>query len=204
MTRLTLLCLVAVLLAGCASLARVVYPVNEDAYEARPGDYQLDPSHATVIFSVDHLGFSTYYGRFNQLEGRLAFVPDQVADSSVAIIIKTASVDTNSAELDDKLRAAALFDSGTFPEARFVSTGVTVTGDNQGQLDGLLTIKDVTRPVSLSVTFGGSGTNPLTGKQTVGFNAEGRIKRSDFGLKAWLPLVGDEIHLLINAEFIRP
>lgn len=204
MTRLTLLCLVAVLLAGCASLARVVYPVNEDAFEAQPGDFQLDPSHAVVIFSVDHLGFSTYYGRFNQLDGRLAFSPDNVMDSSVAITIKTSSVDTNSAELDDKLRAAAMFDSDTFPDARFVSTGVTATGDNRGQLDGLLTIRDITRPVSLSVTFGGSGTNPLTGKQTVGFNAEGRIKRSEFGLTAWLPLVGDEITLLINAEFVRP
>ncbi len=204
MTRLAFLLLPLLALTACASLARVVYPVNDDAFNAKPGDYQLDPSHAAVVFAVDHLGFSTYYGRFNTLEGRLSFSPKAPENSSVAITIKTASVDTNSEELDDKLRAATMFDSEVFPDARFVSTGVTVTGDNLGQLDGLLTIKDITQPVSLSVAFGGSGTNPLTGKQTVGFNAEGQIKRSDFGLTAWLPLVGDDIHLLINAEFIRP
>lgn len=204
MTRLVSLLLPLLALTACASLARVVYPVNDDAFNAKPGDYQLDPSHATVVFAVDHLGFSTYYGRFNTLEGRLSFTPETPERSSVAITIKTASVDTNSRELDDKLRAAAMFDSAAFPDARFVSSSVMATGEKSGTLEGLLTIKDITRPVSLTVTFGGSGTNPLSGQETTGFNAEGTIKRSEFGLKAWLPLVGDDIKLLINAEFVKP
>lgn len=204
MTRLASLLFPIMALTACASLAQVVYPVNDDAFNAKPGDYRLDPSHAAVVFAVDHLGFSTYYGRFNTLEGRLSFSPKAPESSSVAITIKTASVDTNSEELDDKLRAATMFDSATFPDARFVSTAVTASGEKSGTLEGLLTIKDVTRPVTLKVTFGGSGTNPLSGKETIGFNAEGAVKRSEFGLKAWLPLVGDDIKLLINAEFVKP
>ncbi len=191
------------MLAACTAAAKVLYPVNENAFDARPGDYMLDAEHATVIFGLDHMGFSTFYGRFDTLEGRLSYGGDTPEASEVAIRIMTASVNTPSPALDEELRGKALFDSETYPAASFTSTRVTQTGENTGTLEGLLTIRDVTRPIALNVTFGGSGTHPLTGNQTIGFNASGMIKRSDFGLKRWLPFVGDEVSLLIEAEFIR-
>jgi len=196
--------LVLIGLTGCARLASVVYPVNEDAFKVQSGDYVVDPSHATVIFGINHLGFSTFYGRFETISGRLAFNAKDPASSSVAIEIDTASISTNSGPLDEELRASAMFDSENVPTASYVSTGITITGDKTGTLDGLLTIKEVTRPVQLLVTFGGSGTHPISGKKTVGFNAEGRFKRSEFGLDSWLPIVGDEVNLIIEAEFNRP
>jgi len=205
MTKALRLALIApfLLLAACTAAAKVLYPVNENAFDAKPGDYVLDGEHATVIFGLDHMGFSTFYGRFDTLEGRLSYGGDTPEASEVAIHIMTASVNTPSPALDEDLRGKALFDSETYPAATFTSTKVTQTGEKAGTLDGLLTIRDVTRPVTLNVSFGGSGTHPLTGMKTIGFNATGMIKRSDFGLKRWLPFVGDEVSLLIEAEFIR-
>lgn len=191
------------ILAGCAAAAKVLYPVNESAFDAKPGDYVLDGAHAAVIFGLDHMGFSTFYGQFDTLEGRLSYGGDTPEASEVAIRIMTASVNTRTEALDEELRGKAMFDSSAFPAATFTSTKVTQTGENTGTLEGLLTIRDVTSPVTLDVTFGGSGTHPLTGNQTIGFNATGVIKRSDFGLTRWLPFVGDEVALLIEAEFIR-
>lgn len=191
------------LLAGCAAAAKIMYPVNEDAFKAKPGDYVLDGEHAVVIFALNHIGFSTFYGQFETLDGRLAYGGDDPTQSEVAIRIHTGSVNTRSAKLDADLRDRAMFDSETYPTASFTSTGVTRTGKKTGTLEGLLTIKDITRPVTLDVTFGGSGTHPLTGKKTIGFNATGMIKRSDFGLNRWLPLVGDAVSLQIEAEFFQ-
>ncbi|WP_286829332.1 MULTISPECIES: YceI family protein [Kordiimonas] len=191
------------LLAACAAAAKVLYPVNEDAFNAKPGDYLLDGEHATVIFGLDHMGFSTFYGRFDTLEGRFSYDGDTPTDSEVAIRILTASVNTGSSALDEDLRGKAMFDSAAYPAASFISTKVTQTGEKTGTVEGLLTIKDVTKPVTLAVTFGGSGTHPLTGMKTIGFNATGMIRRSDFGLSRWLPFVGDEVSLIIEAEFTR-
>lgn len=190
-------------LAACASAARVLYPVNEDAFQVKTGDYRLDPKHAVVIFRVNHLGFSEFYGQFRALSGRLSFSGATPEDSEVAIEIDTGSIDTRSTELDGALKAKSMFNSETFPAARFVSTQVRQTGDKTGKVDGLLTIRDITKPIILNVTFGGSGTHPLSGKKTVGFNATGSFLRSEFGLRDWLPLVGDEVALVIEAEFVR-
>jgi polyisoprenoid-binding protein YceI len=193
-----------VLIGGCASVARLAYPLNEEVFRAKAGDYALDPSHATVIFAVDHLGFSTFYGRFDRLDGTLSFNPADPGASRVAVRVDTGSVNTNSPALDTQLRASSMFDSEQYPVATFISETIEKTGENKGIVSGRLTIRGVTRPVSLAATFGGSGTNPSSGQQTVGFNAEAVIRRSDFGLKAWLPLVGDEVRLIINAEFVKP
>jgi polyisoprenoid-binding protein YceI len=192
---------VALLLAACASLAHVVYPVNTAAAEAKPGQYQLDPQHAVVIFSVDHLGFSTFYGRFDRIAGVLDLDPKDMTRSSVNITVDADSVDTRVAELDQELKAEAMLNAAKFPRIGFVSTGIVRTGENTGKVTGDLTIAGVTRPVTLDVTFHGSGTHPASGETVAGFNATAPLKRSDFGLKQWLPIVGDDVSLLIEAEF---
>ncbi len=121
--------------------------------------------------------------------------------SKVSITIDTGSVDTRNAKLNGELTADNMFNTAKFPQATFVSTGITRTGENTGRITGDLTIAGVTRPITLDATFNGSGTHPASGEKVAGFNATAMIKRSDFGLKQWLPIVGDDVALLIEAEF---
>ena len=191
----------AAALFGCATAARVLYPVNTDALKVRPGDYEIDGAHTTVIFAADHLGFSTFYGRFNTISGRLALDVAAPEKSDVAVRIAAASIDTPSDELDDKLRAADMFDAAAFPEIIFQSTRIVRTGEKTADVEGLLTVKGVTKPVTLSTTFHGSGVMPMLNDRRAGFDATATIKRSEFGLDAWKGFVGDDVRLIIAAEF---
>lgn len=199
--RSALAILSAAALSACATAAHVVYPVNQEATKARAGDYTLDPDHASVIFAVDHLGFSTFYGRFDTLSGRLHLDKDHPEASEAAITIAAASVDTRSKKLDDELKGAAMFDAGAHPDILFVTTKIVRTGDKTADVDGLLTIKDKTLPVALKAEFHGSGKFPGTNERRVGFDARTTIKRSAFGLDAWNGFVGDDVTLILAAEF---
>lgn len=192
------------LLSACAAAARILYPVETDPLKTKPGVYKLDPAHANIIFSVSHLGFSIHYGRFNKISGSLEIDPKAPETARTFISIDTGSVDTNSAELDEKLRARSMFNSEAHPIATFESTSLHITGEKSATINGFLNIKGNRKPVTLNATFIGSGTNPLTGLQTIGFSGEAKILRSDFGMNDWLPLVGDEVTLLLEAEFTRP
>lgn len=189
------------MVAACASVTSVVYPVNTDAARIKQGEYTLDPTHANVIFSLSHLSFSTYYGRFNKISGSLDFDDADPEASKLYISIEANSVDTNNATLEAMLKAESMFNAETHPNITFVSTAIEKTGENTGIVTGDLTIAGTTKPLSLAVTFVGSGTNPASGTRTVGFNATGTLVRSSFGLKEWLPLVGDDVALQIEAEF---
>ncbi|MCK0070115.1 YceI family protein [Kordiimonas laminariae] len=190
-------------LAGCASVARIVYPLNDDPLKAVPGSYELDPTHANIIFSVNHLGFSLHHGRFNQIEGSLVIDPAAPQDAQLYTRIDMASVDTNSEALDNMLRADGMFDSENYPYASFESARIQLTSEKTAEIVGNLTIRGIRKEITLSAEFIGSGTNPATGKKTIGFSGKGRFKRSDFNLKQWLPLVGDEVNLILEAEFTR-
>ncbi|MBL4790061.1 MAG: polyisoprenoid-binding protein [Kordiimonadaceae bacterium] len=191
-------------LAGCASLAKIIYPVTTDPLKSKPGVYALDSDHANIIFSLNHLGFSLHHGRFNKITGSLE--PDTSAPeaSQLFITITTASIDTNNQILDDELRSPKMFDASAFPAATYQSTSIRQTGDTTAVIEGVLNIKGVEKPVTIEATFIGSGVNPLTGLQTIGFSGKGSFKRSDFGLKEWLPFIGDDVALIIEAEFTRP
>lgn len=190
-------------LAGCASAASVLFPVTHDALKAKPGDYEIDPHHTQVVFGVEHLGFSTYYGRFARISGRLSIDPAAPAASEVAVSIAADSVDTPSDELDRQLRAPAFFDSDRYPEIIFVSKHINITGDNKADIEGVLTIRDVSRPFIIHAMFHGAGTDPANGRRTVGFDATATLRRSEFGLNEWRAFVGDDVKLIIEAEFIK-
>lgn len=190
--------------ASCSTAARVLYPVNADALKARAGDYVIDSAHTTVIFGIDHLGFSTFYGRFDDVSGRLTLDTDNPERSETAVRISSASIDTPSDALDEKLRGEEMFDAAAFPDILFESRAVRRTGDATATVEGLLTIKGVTRPVSLAATFHGSGSAPLTNDRRAGFDATALISRREFGLDAWGGFVGDEVRLIIAAEFRLP
>jgi len=174
-----------------------------DLKKAEGGHYTIDKSHAKIVFSINHLGFSTYYGNLNDFAGSLDLDPAVPAKSALSVTINVAGIVTTNRALDKKLKSDAFFDVAKFPEATFKSTAIEVTGEGTGKLTGDLSLHGVTKPVTLDVTFNGSGTPPMTKIYVAGFDAVGTLKRSDFGIKNFVPLVGDDVKLLISCEFDR-
>ncbi len=178
---------------------------SEGALEA--GSFRLDPTHASVMYQVNHLGFSNFVGMFDEIAGTLSFDPNNPEASNLAVTVKAASVDSNDEaannHLDDALVGAAMFDAENYPDITFVSTKIETTGDTTGKITGNLTIKDVTKPVTLDTALVGAGVNPFNQAYTMGFSAETVIKRSEFGLVEWIPGIGDDVTLRIQAEFNR-
>jgi polyisoprenoid-binding protein YceI len=192
-----------VLAAAAAAFAAAAPARAADLAKAESGHYALDKSHAKVVFSINHLGFSTYYGFFPDLSGTLDLDPATPAKSALSVTINVAGMVTTDPKLDAKLKSDAFFDTAKFPKATFKSTAIEVTGEGRGKLTGDLTLHGVTKPVTLDVTFNGAGTPPMTQLYVVGFDAAGTLKRSDFGIKNFVPLVGDEVTLRISCEFDR-
>jgi polyisoprenoid-binding protein YceI len=166
---------------------------------AAPETYDIDPTHTFPSFEVNHLGFSTQRGRFDTTGGRI--VLDRAARSAqVEITIDAKSISTGVAKLEEHLRNADFFDVANHPTLTFTSTGAKFNGDKLVALDGRLTLRGVTRPVTLTVTAFHCGLNPIVKKQACGADATATIKRSEFGINYALPAVGDEVKLLIQVE----
>jgi len=167
------------------------------------GVYELDKNHASIIFKVSHLGYSDYIGRFNNFDARLNLNAANLPASVVEATIQPGSVDTNNKELEDKLRGDTYFNVSQFPEVKFTSTQIKQIASNKGIITGDLTMLGITKSVALNVTFKQAGMNPYASVYTIGFEATGTFKRSDFGMKTLVPQIGDEVQLLIEAEFHR-
>jgi polyisoprenoid-binding protein YceI len=191
------------LLSAAAAAQPAAPAVSPDFSAVKPGDYTVEPVHTRILFSLSHLGFSTWYGDFTHASGTARIDPAHPAASSVEVSVPTDSVATTNAVLDGELKGPDWFDAARFPAITFKSRQLTVTGPDRGQMVGDLTLHGVTRPVTLQVQFHGAGVNPLTHAFTAGFDATGAIKRGDFGITQDLPLVGDEVTLIISAAFVR-
>lgn len=165
--------------------------------------YIYDPAHTQIFFSVNHLGFSFSTGRFNAFSGDFTFDPAQVEKSQVNATIDINSLDMASDEWDTHLKGKDFFNAEKFPQMAFKSTKVEKTGEKTGKLTGDLTLLGVTKPVTLDVTWNGSGPHPMTKNMIAGFSANGSLKRSDFGMTYGLGMVGDDIKIMINVEGIR-
>jgi polyisoprenoid-binding protein YceI len=174
---------------------------TRDPASVEAGSFSVEPVHTRVLFSVSHMGFSTWYGDFTGAGGSLTLDPKAPAKSAVEIRVPVASVSSTNAKLDGELKSDQWLDAAKFPEIAFKSEKVTPIGKDKADVEGLLTLHGVTRPVTLHATFNGAGVNVLSKKYTVGFDARGRIKRSDFGVKTYLPLIGDEVDLILSAAF---
>jgi len=191
--------LVAALGAGASVHAQGGASTDPAAVQA--GAYTLETSHARVLFATSHMGFSTWYGDFTGATGTLSLDPKNIAAAKLEVSIPTASVTTTNAKLDEELKSPAWFDAATYPTITFKSTKVTPTGPTTAQVTGDLTFHGVTRPVTLDATFKASGVNPMNKAYTVGFEVKGALKRSDFGVKTYVPLIGDDVDLTISAPF---
>ncbi|MGV7034799.1 YceI family protein [Methylobacterium symbioticum] len=189
-------------LALCGT-ARAQTPPTRDPAQIQAGTYAVDPGHTQVGWRVSHMGFSNYAGGFSEVSGTLALQPKDPAAAKLSIRIPVASVATTSAKLTDELKGAQWLDAGQYPEMTFVSTKVVPAGKDRATVTGDLTLHGVTKPVTLDVTLVGAGVNPLNKKFTVGFEATGVLKRSEFGVKTYLPLIGDALHLTVAGAFER-
>ena len=172
--------------------------------------YTIDPMHTFPNFTIDHLGFSTIHGRFGKTSGKLT-VDAANHTGSVDVVIDASSVDTGFVKRDDHLRSPDFLNAAEFPEITYKSTKVTINGDAEkgnatGTVEGNLTISGVTKPVTLNVTRMHCGINPMDPKKEqyrCGFDAVAKIKRSDFGVKFAVPMIGDEMNLELDAEAVR-
>ncbi|WP_158808265.1 YceI family protein [Beijerinckia sp. L45] len=188
----------AISLVGSASAEA---PAPHDASKVEAGTYAVDPYHTQVAFTLSHLGFSNYTGVFSGASGELTLDPKAANKSSLKVSVPVKSVMTTSAKLDEELKSAQWIDATQFPDMTFVSTKVVLEGKDKAKVSGDLTLHGVTKPIVLDVAFIGAGTNPMNKKYTVGFEAKGEIKRSDFGVKTYVPLIGDALHLTIAGAF---
>lgn len=164
------------------------------------GTYEIDDSHTSVNFGISHMGFSNYQGRFNKASGSLNFDAKAPEKSTLTITVAADSIDTNNAKLEGELKSAQWFDSAKFPTLTFTSSSIQKLSDTTGKVTGNLTLHGVTKPVTLDVTFNGGGMNPLANVAELGFSAKGTIKRSDFGISQYIPMVGDDVAISIETE----
>jgi len=192
----------AFILPACTQiLLAAAPPVIHDPASVPAGTYAIEPSHTQVVFSVNHFGFTTYFGNFSDVSGNLSVVPNNPSAMSVSVSVPVSSVSTTSTKLTDDLKAADWLDAAHYPAMIFRSTSVTPTGKTTADIAGTLTLHGVTKPLVLHATFNGAGVNILDQKQTVGFQLTGTVKRSEFGVAKYVPLVSDEVQLIISAAF---
>ncbi len=191
------------LLAGCDS--SILTPdVETEITEIRSGQYRLDRNHATLLWKVDHLGFSTFVGRFNDFDASLDFDPENLAHSSLEVVVNTAGLDVNIPEFEEELRGDNWFNVEAFPQAVYRTTSFSEAIDgNTFVFNGELTFMGTTAPVALEIDFHGGGRNFLTRSYTVGFSARANFQRSTFGLDRFVSFgIGDDIELEIHVEFM--
>lgn len=174
---------------------------SSDPAHVKAGTYKIEPYHTQVDFSVLHFGFTNFAGQFSGASGSLVLNPSKLAASKLDVSIPIASVKTTVAKLDDELKGDQWFDAAQFPDARFVSTKIMPLGHGRATITGTLTLHGVTRPLILTARFIGAGVNPLDKAYTVGFEATGTIQRSAFGVKTYVPMVGDDVRVTIAGAF---
>lgn len=177
---------------------------------AAPEKYAFDKNHTEIIFNYSHVGNSIAYGQFDEFDGNFVIDLEEPANSRVDVSIKTASVNTGVAEFDKHLRSPDFFETEKYPEMTFVSTSVTQAGKTAWRINGDLTIKGNTRPVTLIAKLNFKGPHPL-GKflkkyeavHVAGFSATTQLFRSEFGLGMFAPLTDDVVNIIIETELFR-
>jgi polyisoprenoid-binding protein YceI len=172
--------------------------------QAAPERYSFDKSHTHIIFMIEHLGFSKTIGRIKEFDGYFTFDEKEPEKSEVQVTLKPASVDTSVSALDKELVGEKFFNAEKFPTMEFKSTAVKATGANSGTITGNFMMLGVTKPVTLDVLYNKSGVHPYTHNYVSGFSIRTKIKRSDFGMSSFIPDVGDDVTVMIEAEGIDP
>lgn len=174
--------------------------VDDAPIAAASGTYTIDPAHTDVLARWSHFGFSNPSAHFGSVSGTIVYNADDVSASSVQVTMPLSGVNSFTAKFDEHLRSADFFDAARFPQATFRSTSVAAAGNNRLTVAGDLTVKDITRPVTLDVTLNGAGPHPMANVPAIGFDATTTLMRSDFGVGAYAPNVSDEVEVRITTE----
>lgn len=169
---------------------------------ANAAEYVIDKAHTSIGFKIGHLGFSFLTGRFDKFDGSFSFDPKSPKASKVAVKIDTSSVNSNHAERDNHLRSQDFLAAKSFPSASFVSKSVNVTGDKTGTIVGDLTLRGVTKEVTIAATYVGGGKDPWNGFRQ-GFSGTTKISLADFGITYNLGPSAKEVELVLNVEGIK-
>jgi polyisoprenoid-binding protein YceI len=186
------------------------------AKDVPAGAYEIDPAHASLIFRVDHLGFSNYTARFKRFTAQLQFDPQNLAAATLNVNVDPRSIETDfpdpaKVDFNAELQGEQWLNTAQHPELTFRSTSIAVTGPNTLQVTGDMTMRGITKPVVLDTTFnGGYAGHPMDPNARIGFSARGALKRSDFGISYGIPEPGttmgvsDRVEVIIEAEFSGP
>ena len=169
---------------------------------AAPETYVLDSAHSYPRFSYNHFGYSTQVSRFNKTTGKIIY-DKEAKTASVDIVIDATSVDSGFPVFNEHLRGEDFFGTAKYPTATFKSTKVVFEGDKPSAIEGNLTIKGITKPVTLTVTSFHAMPHPMKKKDAIGANAFTTVKRSDFNAGKYAPNVGDEIRIDLGVEAIK-
>jgi len=179
------------------------------AASAAPETYIVDPIHSFANFSVDHIGYSTLFGRFNRSSGKF-IIDAQAKTASVEMTVDAASVDTGDHDRgsrartrDEHLRSADFFNVAEFPAMTFKSTAVKFSGDSPTEIEGQFTMLGAAKPLTLRLERWKCGAHPFNKKQMCGGNATGMLRRTDYGMKYAMPAISDEVKLNISFEAYR-
>jgi polyisoprenoid-binding protein YceI len=173
------------------------------ALSAAAAEYVIDPSHTYASFEIDHLGFSTQRGQFNQTSGSIEFDPE-ARRGTIEIRIDAASLDTGLDLRDDVLRGESWFNVKNFPDILFRSQQLIFEQDKPVAVEGSLVMLGEIRPMRLEISRFKCGLNLALRKRGCGADAQGSLRRSDFGLNNGLPFIGDEVRLRIQVEAYLP
>ena len=167
---------------------------------AEPVTYELDPSHSQIVFNYEHLGFSTSYGMFSGFEGTIDYDAEDPANSKVDVSFPVRSMMTGWEARFEHFMSEDFFGAGEGDLVTFTSTSIEVTGENTAMITGDLTMNGITKEVTLDTTLNQAGTQPMEGREWIGFDATTTLKRSDFDVGAFAPNVGDEVQVMISLE----
>lgn len=167
---------------------------------AAPEAYALDASHSQIVFSYDHLGFSTNYGMFSGFDGQIMFDAEDPAGSSVEVSFPVRAMLTGWEARFNHFMSPDFFDAADDEMVTFTSTGIEVTGDGAAQITGDLTLNGVTKSVVLDATLNQTGNHPMAEKPWAGFDASTTLLRSDFNVGNFAPFISDEVQVMISIE----
>ncbi|MGO7581968.1 YceI family protein [Rhizobium ruizarguesonis] len=181
------------LILAASFLAGAIHP----AWAAK---FDIDPVHSGIAFYIDHLGFSRVIGVAREFSGSFDFDAAKPETSDLDVKVSVAAISTNNKQRDGDIQGADWFNATEFPDITFVGKEFKKSTDTTGKIMGDLTIAGVTKSTTLDVTFNKEGQNPWDKSHVVGFSAATKIKRSDFGMKAALGMIGDEVDLVIQVE----
>jgi polyisoprenoid-binding protein YceI len=170
------------------------------AINAPSGNYGLDKTHAYITLTYSHLGFSNPHLGFNDFDVKLQLNANEPHKSTFEVVIEAASVDSRVAEFDEHLVGERFFDVANHPKILFASRTITMTSDATATIVGDLTIKGITKPVTLEATLNKAAMHPMLKRPTLGVSAVGALRRSDWDLGYAVPMVTDEVQLYLSVE----